>query len=101
LFGQKAPSGPEEDLVEIPEFVIPAVGYNEAGETLEPHERWLIRHAANRSAGRQASEEEIKVDKEGLVFLEGLDEANTNTKEFNAWKGAKFANTNPKYPLKF
>ncbi|KAK7187806.1 peptidoglycan binding domain containing protein [Paraphaeosphaeria sporulosa] len=110
LWGKATPSDSENDLVSIPEFVIPQQGWHKDGFYWVPYERELITAASNRSmrqGGYMPPEEreklvkekadEMKVDNEGLEFLQKLDEDNKHTKEFLDWRNKEFTATNPDY----
>jgi hypothetical protein len=111
FFGKATPSDSENDIVSIPEFVIPEQGWHKDGFYWMPYERELIYAAQNRSmrrGGYMPPEEqeklmkekahEIKVDSEGAEFLRKLDEANQHVKEFRDWKEKNnFMATNPDY----
>ena len=111
VFGKGTPSESEDDVVSIPEFVIPQPGWHKDGFYWMPYERELIYSAQNRSmrgGGFMPSEvqeklmkekaDELKVDGEGAEFLRQLDEDNKLTEELRGWKQSdNFTATNPNY----
>lgn len=102
--GVAIPSDNEEDVVSIPEWVVPMEGESEDGRYWLPQERWLVQHAARRVGGFIPPEElekreDIKVDMEGLEFLTKLDGENTKVPELHAWKKSAISNSNPNFPL--
>lgn len=102
--GIATPTDDGDDVVAIPEWVIPMEGMSEDGRYWQPLERWLVQHAANRVGGfitpeEREKREDIKVDQEGLQFLTKLDEENAQVPELHGWKKGMGANSNMKYPL--
>ncbi|KAF2622002.1 hypothetical protein BU25DRAFT_220226 [Macroventuria anomochaeta] len=105
LTGAAVPSASENDIVSIPEFVIPEHGTNTDGTWWFPYERNLIVTAALRAntgellpPEKQPSQKDIEVDGEGMQFLNDLDEDNKDVEGFRAWKRQKITSSNPKYP---
>ncbi|KAJ4304661.1 hypothetical protein N0V90_000188 [Kalmusia sp. IMI 367209] len=90
FFGSAVPSESEEDVVSIPEFVIPEQGWHENGTYWMPYERELIMTASNRSmkGGYMPPEEQQKIM--NVIEVDQL-------KELRGWKKEKFASTNPEY----
>lgn len=110
MFGKGTPSDSQDDLVSIPEFVIPQHGWHKDGFYWMPYERELITAAQNRSMRRggymppeeqqklvREKADEMKVDNEGAEFLQQLDEHNKNMTEFRDWQQKDFTATNPDY----
>ncbi|KAI8931192.1 hypothetical protein NX059_011542 [Plenodomus lindquistii] len=106
ITGRAVPSDTQDDLVVIPEFVIPEAGFNERGMYWWPYERELITMAQNRQVKggfvpqeEQTSMEDRKTDLEGTEFLMELDEANKNMKEMRAWKKQVVTSSNSDYEM--
>ncbi|KAF2128261.1 hypothetical protein P153DRAFT_341764 [Dothidotthia symphoricarpi CBS 119687] len=103
--GTAAPSKSEQDLVSIPEFVIPAEGYSDkTNRYWQPWERKLVQHSLARVQGfidqtERETRADLKNDVEGARFLAKLDEENKDVKELHLWKESEVTSSNPKYQL--
>ncbi|KAH9869062.1 hypothetical protein J1614_008139 [Plenodomus biglobosus] len=104
ITGAAVQSNTADDLVSIPEFVIPEPGFNDEGLYWWPYERELITMAQNRQVKggfvpqeEQVKMEDRKVDNEGAEFLAKLDEDNKNKDELRAWRKQKLTSSNPEY----
>jgi hypothetical protein len=103
LFGSATPSPTDDDIVSIPEFVMPEPGFHDNGLYWMPGERALVQLAGDRVGGYVTIEEReksksFKVDQEGLYFMAKLDEDNKNLEELRAWKKQKITSTHMDYP---
>lgn len=102
--GIAIPTNDGDDMVAIPEWVIPMEGESEDGRYWLPQERWLVQLAARRVGGFLPPEElekreDVRVDMEGLQFLSKLDEENAEVPALHKWKKGMGSNSNPNYPL--
>lgn len=104
LFGRTVPSETEEDVVSIPEFVIPYGGSHESGIFWVPGERALVQLAGDRVGGfippeERAKSKALQVDQEGAWFLFQVDQDNQDLPELHAWRTQKITATNLDYPF--
>lgn len=106
VWGTAVQSTTEDDVVSIPEFVIPEIGFHDNGLYWFPGERALVSLAGDRVGGFIPPEERekskaLKVDQEGLYFMAKLDEDNKDLNELRAWKKQKMTSTNMDYPYQW
>jgi hypothetical protein len=106
LFGTAVQSSTEEDVVSIPEFVMPQAGVHENGLYWVPGERALVQLAGDRVGGYIPPEERensksLQTDQEGVQFMFKLDQENRDLEELTAWKKQKMTSTNMAYPYQW